>query len=295
MAKSMTAYGRSRQTIDGRDITVEIKAVNNKTLETSVKLPRQYLFAEERVKPFIQSCGISRGKVDVFITVDAPPGTGTVFSVDAEYTEGYLEALYQLRDKFALPDDISVMSVASVKDVIIASKPEDDLEADWARISVVLEAAAASFNAGRQNEGDRLAADVKLKLRSISRAVDFIEQNAAGVCEAYEARLYKRLTDTLESLGAKADESRVLTECAIYADRVAIDEEIVRLRSHIVGFSATLDSEGAIGRNLDFWCQEMNRESNTIGSKAQNSVVTSSVIDLKCEIEKIREQIQNIE
>ena len=295
MLKSMTGYGRARQQIDGYDITVEIKSVNNKTLDVSVRLPKVYTFAEERIKPLLTECGISRGKVDVYISVDIPKTEGEILSLDPEYAEMYINALKELRDKFDLPDDISVMKVAENRDLFTVTKKEDDLEADWERIKTVLTEAVQRFDEARRAEGARLVSDVKLKLETISKTVDSIDAKSGDAVEEYGARLYKKLKDTLSEIGAAVDESRVITECAIFADRVATDEELVRLRSHIKAFTEILDGDGPAGRNLDFWCQEMNREANTTGSKAQNPSITADVVAIKCELEKIREQIQNIE
>ncbi|MBP5207705.1 MAG: YicC family protein [Clostridia bacterium] len=295
MLKSMTGYGRARKNIDNYDITVEIKSVNNRTLDVSVKLPRAYTFAEERVKPLLLEYGINRGKLDVYVSVDVPANEGATLTLDKEFAAQYVGALRTLRDEFSLPDDITTMKVAENRDVFTVTKKEDDLEADWERIKTVLIEAADRFDAARAAEGQRLVADVKTKLGTVSSLVDDVESRAGDAVKEYEARLYKKLKETLSETGTAADESRVLTECAIFADRVATDEETVRLRSHIKAFYDTLDGDGPAGRNLDFWCQEMNREANTTGSKAQNAAITADVVAIKCEIEKIREQIQNIE
>lgn len=295
MLKSMTGYGRARERIDNYDITVEIKAVNNRTLDVSVKLPRAYTFAEERIKPLLLSYGINRGKLDVYVSVDVPENEGAALTLDADYAGQYVEALRRLRDEFGLPDDITTMKVAENRDVFTVTKKEDDLEADWERIKTVLVKAAEKFDAARAAEGARLVADVKTKLDTVSEIVDDIESRAGDAVKEYETRLLKKLKETLSETGASVDESRVITECAIFADRVATDEETVRLRSHIKAFRDTLDGDGPAGRNLDFWCQEMNREANTTGSKAQNAEITADVVAIKCELEKIREQIQNIE
>ena len=295
MLKSMTGYGRSRQSIDGYDITVEIKSVNNKTLDVSVKLPRAYTFAEERIKPLLLSSGIYRGKIDVNISVVVPQTDQQELSLDSDYARQYITALQKLRDEFDLPDDITTMNVAENRDIFTIAKKEDDLESDWERIKTVLTEAMAKFDEARAAEGERLVNDVKQKLINISSFVDVIESMSGDAVKEYEARLMKKLKEALADVGASVDESRVITECAIFADRVATDEETVRLRSHIKAFNETLDGDGPAGRNLDFWCQEMNREANTTGSKAQNVNITSNVVAIKCEIEKIREQIQNIE
>ncbi len=295
MIRSMTGYGRAREQIDGYDITAEVKSVNNKILDVSVKLPRAYSFAEERVKPLLQSLGVNRGKVDVYVSVTSLLNSEDEITVDIGYAAQYIEALKKLRDEFGLHDDITTMSVAANKDVFTTVKKEDDLEADWARIKTELEAAINAFNTARENEGARLVADLKAKLGTVSELVARIDENSGEAVKEYEKRLYKKLTEVLADTGVAADEARILTECAIFADRVAVDEELVRLRSHVNTFTGILDGDGPVGRTLDFWCQEMNREANTTGSKAQNTVITGFVVSLKHEIEKIREQIQNLE
>lgn len=295
MAKSMTAFGRCRSVIDGKDITVEIKAVNSKTLEVTAKLPRAYSFAEEKIKPAIQNSGIARGKVEVYVSVVRPEAEGVICTPDLDYAESYIKALYELRDRFGLKDDISVMTVAANRNVITETAPPDDLEGDWLRIQTVLNEALAAFDKARTEEGERLRLDVLSKLGRIRELVDMIAESSLDTVKEYEARLRKKLTETLESMKLSMDDGRIITECAVFADRVAVDEELVRLNSHIKGFTDTLNSGEPSGRRLDFWCQEMNREANTCGSKCQNSKVTETVVELKNEIEKIREQIQNIE
>ena len=295
MIRSMTGYGRAREQIDGYDITAEVKSVNNKILDVSVKLPRAYSFAEERIKPLLQELGVNRGKVDVYVSVTSLLNFEDEITVDIGYAGLYIEALKKLRDEFGLPDDITTMSVAANKDVFTTVKKEDDLEADWQRIKTVLEAAINAFNTARENEGARLVADLKTKLATVSELVVQIDEHSGEAVKEYEKRLYRKLTEVLADTGVAADEARILTECALFADRVAVDEELVRLRSHVNTFTGILDGDGPVGRTLDFWCQEMNREANTTGSKAQNTAITGFVVSLKHEIEKIREQIQNLE
>lgn len=295
MLKSMTGYGRDRQNLSGKDITVEIKAVNNRFLDVNVKLPRAYMFLEEKVKAYIQSAGISRGKVDVFISIDSPPGLNCSVTLDEEYAKGYIDALYKLRDTFGLRDDISVMSVARMHDIFTVTKPEEDLEKDWKDLKAVLGCAVDNFNAARIAEGTRLHDDIKAKRMYIEELVNVIEEKAESTTKEYEKRLYTKLLAVVGEAGVKVSEDRILTECALFADKVAIDEELVRLRSHFVAFDNYLESNVPVGRDLDFRMQEINRETNTIGSKAQNTEVAHTVVAIKGELEKIREQIQNIE
>jgi len=295
MIRSMTAFGRARQTVSGRDITVEIRSVNNRFLDCSVKLPRAFSFLEEKIKPHIQSRGINRGKIDVFITIELVDAPATQIRVDEAYAEEYIAALRALRKRFMLTDDISVMSVAQNKDVFLFTKPEDDIEEDWQALRLVLDAALDVFLAAREREGENLRRDVKEKLARIAQHVEEIDALAATDALEYRQRLEGRLREMLQDNRIAFDENRILTECAIFADRIAIDEELVRLRSHFGGFDAMLDSDEPVGRRLDFQVQETNREINTIGSKSANAAITAHVVDVKCELEKIREQIQNIE
>ena len=295
MIKSMTAFGRARENVGGKDITVEIKSVNNRFFDCSVKLPRAFSFLEERIKPYLQSKGISRGKVDVFITIDLTDTPAVTVSVDEGYTEAYISALRTLKDRFGLTDDISVMTVAQNRDVFVIAKPEDDMERDWADVKVVLEDAVDRFIAGRTREGGNIQADVTAKIDAIREKVNEIEKLSAADTSTYRQKLEARLREMLSDNRIVFDENRILTECAVFADKIAIDEELVRLRSHFDGFDDILRSEEPVGRRLDFLVQEMNRETNTIGSKCQNSSIAKLVVDIKCEIEKIREQIQNVE
>ncbi len=292
---SMTAFGRARQTVAGRDITVEIRSVNNRYLDVSVRTPRAYAFIEEKIKPHLTASGISRGKVEVSVSVTTVETPGVVVSLDEAYAASYLSALEQLRDRFDLRDDISVMRVAANRDIFTATAPEEDLEADWAAVSVVLDEAIAVFLAGRAAEGERLCADLRAKLGGIAAIVDRIEAMSAEDIVSYHDRLLARLQAVLAENHVTVEESRVLTECAIFADRVAVDEELVRLRSHFAAFETIAASAEPAGRKLDFLMQEMNREINTIGSKCSNAEIAHLVVEVKSELEKIREQIQNLE
>lgn len=295
MIRSMTAFGRARETVGGKDITVEIRSVNNRFFDCSVKLPRAFSFLEERIKPFLQASSISRGKVDVFITIDVIDSPTAEIALDEGYAAAYLKALYALRDGFSLPDDVTVTSVAQNRDLFIVKKPEEDADKDWADVCVVLSQAVERFLVGRTREGANIEADLRAKVDAIRRHVDRIESLSLLDVQSYREKLERRLREMLSDNRLVFDEQRILTECAVFADRVAIDEELVRLRSHFQGFEDILSSSEPVGRRLDFLVQEINRETNTIGSKCQNAEIAKIVVDVKCEIEKIREQIQNVE
>ena len=295
MIKSMTAFGRARSTVGGKDVTVEIRSVNNRFLDCSVKLPRSFSYLEERVKPYIQANGVNRGKVDIYIGIDVIDSPQADIAIDEGYAESYIRALNALGEKFGLRNDVTVMSVAQNRDIFVIKKPEDDVEKDWADISSVLGAALSSFIEGREREGANIESDLKAKLSAISVMVDKIEQLSNSDVSTYKEKLESKLRDILSDNNITFDESRILTECAVFADRIAIDEELVRLRSHFDGFEEILRASEPVGRKLDFLVQEINRETNTIGSKCQNSSIARLVVDIKCEIEKIREQIQNVE
>ena len=295
MIKSMTSFGRARATVGGKDITVEIRSVNNRFFDCSVKLPRAFSFLEEKIKPYLQSQGISRGKVDVFIGIEVIDTPDVEIGIDEGYAAAYLKALCELRDKFELKDDISVMRMAQNKDIFIIKKSEDDAERDWADLSVVLSEAIEKFIAGREREGDNIATDLRGKVNSIKEKAKIIEKLSAEDTQSYRVKLEAKLKDMLSDNRIVFDENRILTECAIFADKIAIDEELVRLGSHFDGFEEILASDEPAGRRLDFLVQEINRETNTIGSKWQNAAIAKLVVDMKCDIEKIREQIQNIE
>ena len=296
MIRSMTAFGRARRTVGGKDITVEIKSVNNRFFDCSVKLPRSFSFLEERIKPHLQSAGITRGKVDVFIGIDVIDTPDINIDVDEGYVKAYVDALQKLSSiSPSLKDDISVMSVAQNRDIFIIKKPEDDIERDWADISSVLNEACERFISERIREGQNIESDLKTKIDAIRVRVDEIEGLSDADTVSYRERLEGRLREMLSDNRIVFDENRILTECALFADKIAIDEELVRLRSHFNGFEEILASHEPVGRRLDFLLQEINRETNTIGSKCQNASIAKLVVDNKCDIEKIREQIQNIE
>jgi len=295
MLKSMTAFGRASAIIEGREITVEIRSVNNRYFDCSVKMPRSLGFTEDKIKPYLSGKGISRGKVDVYISVEREGNEPQGLDIDEEYAAAYVSALRELQKKFKLKNDISVMRVAADRNVFTLKKPEVDGERDWNDISSVLSDAADAFIAARAAEGARIESDLREKLEGISKLVDEIESLSEKDIDNARARIEERLRKFLADMKISADESRVLTECAVYADRIAIDEELVRLRSHFKAFDTILEANEPAGRKLDFLMQEMNREINTIGSKCQNAPAAQTVVAVKCELEKIREQIQNIE
>ncbi len=295
MIKSMTAFGRARNTVGGKDITVELRSVNNRFFDCSVKLPRAFSFLEEKIKPYLQSKSISRGKVDVFVGINVVDTPDVSIDIDEGYAASYIAALRRLGERFDLRDDISVMSVARNGDIFVIRKSEEDTEKDWADLRAVLDEAIEKFLAARVREGDNICRDLRAKAQSIREKVDEIEKLSLTDTVSYREKLEARLREMLSDNRIVFDENRILTECAVFADKIAIDEELVRLRSHFEGFEEILASDEPAGRKLDFLVQEMNRETNTIGSKCQNASIARLVVDIKCDIEKIREQIQNIE
>lgn len=297
MIRSMTAFGRAVRAgeSDGKNITVEMKSVNNRYLDCTVKLPRIYSFLEDRVRQYVQAGGISRGKLDVYIGVDIVENVGTTIDIDKALAGSYIKALERLRDEFGLADDITVMKVAENRDIFTIKKPDDDAERDWLMIKPVLDEAMRAFLAVRETEGERLKADILTKLERIETLAERIKSLSEADAATYRQRFESRLNQLLADNAVELNPQLVLTECAIYADRVAIDEEIVRLGCHFQAFRSILDTDEPVGRKLDFLLQEINRETNTIGSKASNAEIASLVVETKSELEKIREQIQNIE
>ena len=295
MIKSMTAFGRARATVNGKDISIEIRSVNNRYFDCSVKLPRSFSFLEEKIKPYLQSKLISRGKVDVFITIDVINSQLPDITIDEGYATAYINSLNELAEKYSLKNDISVMQIAQNRDIFVIRKSEEDTEKEWADLRAVLDIAIERFIEGRTNEGRNIEIDIKSKIQSISELLNHIEAFSVSDTEGYKQKLEARLREMLSDSKLVFDESRILTECAIFADKIAIDEEIVRLRSHFITFNDIILSNEPAGRKLDFLMQEMNRETNTIGSKCQNASIARIVVEIKCELEKIREQIQNIE
>ncbi len=293
----MTAFGRARKINEAgdRDITAEIKSVNSRYLDCTVKLPRAYSFLEEKIKAYLTERGISRGKVEIFIGVDVLEETGLAITVDHAVADSYLAALYDLRDTYGLKDDISVMSVAANRDLFKIEKPEDDAERDWLDVRSVLSDAVDMFIAAREREGANLEEDIMKKAEIIKGYAEKIKELSERDIAGYGAKLEERIKKFLSDFEIDVAEQRILTEAAIYADRAAIDEELVRLDSHFKAMRDIVRTPEPAGRKLDFLLQEMNRETNTIGSKANNAEIAHIVVDIKTELEKIREQIQNIE
>lgn len=293
MIKSMTGYGRSQQQIGGWDITVEIKSVNHRYFEFSCRTPRNCSYMEDKLKSLVQS-RISRGKCDLYLQLAATDGfNDEVVKVNTELAKSYIESLKILSEQTGLPFDISLSTLSRYPDVLTSERAEIDEDALWAAVSTVAQAALDSFVAMRETEGARLRDDILSRLETILRLTAEVEQQSPQTVENYRARLYQKLQTLLAD--RNIDDARILTEAAIFADRVAVDEETVRLRSHVEQFKQILALDEPVGRKLDFLTQELNRESNTIGSKAQDAKVAAVVIELKSELEKIREQIQNIE
>ena len=295
MFKSMTAFGRGVLSLNGKNITVEIKSVNNRYFDCTVKLPHVYSPLEQRIKPLLMERGISRGKVDVGIFVEFETTSDTEISVNTDYAEKYISALRELKERFSLGGEIDVMGVARDREVFSFKRSECDIEADWLDLKLAVETAADKFIEARSGEGERIAADLVAKMSHIGDVIDDIERRSGDDIGGYKKRLEEKLRAALADNNITIDESRILTECAIYADKAAVDEEIVRLRSHIAAFHDYLKKNEPVGRSLDFLVQEMNREINTVGSKCQNSNIAHLVVEVKTEIEKVREQIQNIE
>ena len=295
MIRSMTAFGRAKRQGETKDITIEIKSVNSRFFDCNVKLPRAYIFLEERIKEHIRKNAVGRAKVDVFVTVDNhTSGIGAV-GVDSAYLKSYLEALYRLRDEFGLPDDISVMSVARNQEIFTYDKPEEDLEAEWEVFRAVLDEAIEGYTEMRRREGEKAETDIKAKIELVRSYADEVEAISKEDIVGYRDKLEAKIRSFLEDAKITPDENRLLTECAIWADKIAIDEELVRLRSHFGAFYDICEAKEPSGRKLDFLMQELNRETNTIGSKANNARIARIVVNMKGELEKIREQVQNIE
>lgn len=292
MVKSMTGYGRAEENVNGCTITVELRSVNNRYLDCSVRIPRLYLFAEDAIKARVQNT-ISRGKVDVFVTLDHTGAEKVRVSVNKPVADGYYAALTSLAEEYHLSNDISVSLLSSFPDVLLAEKAEEDVEQMAKNICSVLDRALADFDQMRTKEGERLKADILSRASTIESKVALVEERSPQTVSEYRAKLEAKMKEVLAN--TQLDPARILTEAAIFADKIAVDEETVRLRSHISQLREMLDKGGATGRKLDFLIQEFNREANTIGSKCSDIEIARHVVDVKAEIEKIREQVQNIE
>ena len=292
MIKSMTGYGRAVKTMHGREFTVEIRSVNNRYLDANVKLPRVFGFAEDSVKARIKQ-EISRGKVDVFISAGAAEGGDVQISLNRSLLEGYLSAMRAIAADYSVQDDISVTALTRFSDIFLVEKQPEDEQQITEDILSVLDEALERFSAMRAAEGAALEADLRARAATILSLVEKVEARSPVTLAEYRARLAQKMQEVLQS--TSIDEGRILQEAAIYADKIAVDEETVRLRSHLSQLDAMLTTGGAIGRKLDFLLQEFNREANTIGSKGNDIEQARTVVEIKAELEKIREQTQNIE
>ena len=288
----MTGYGRAVETVNGREFTVELRSVNNRYLDCSVRLPRMLSFAEDAVKQAVKA-SVSRGKVDVFITVRSEAGDEVQVTLNKSVLQSYLAAMHQMVDEFGVADDISVSAVSRLPEVFVIEKPQVDEEQLMADLMGVVVKALEGYDAMRRTEGEALDRDLRSRGETILSLVSQVEEGNGKTVADYRARLEAKLREVLAN--TSIDESRILTEAAIFADKVAVDEETVRLRSHLKQMNTMLSTGGAVGRKLDFLLQEMNREANTIGSKCTDVALARIVVDIKAELEKIREQTQNIE
>ena len=292
MVRSMTGFGRCKMPIDGMIITVEVKSVNSRYTDITVKCPRLYSVFEERLKQMCCSY-LTRGKVEIYLSVELPQGEKVSLAVNRDYLESYLKLLGDIKEQYQPAGDITLSMIAARGDIFVVSKPEDDIEAVWNAVSTVAKNAFASFVDMRLREGERMKHDILSHLDVIQQKRAVIAARAADAIKESNERMRARITELLA--GVAYDEARLLTECAVFADKADISEELARLDSHIAQFRRALDKEDQVGRKLDFMIQEMNREVNTTGSKSTDQVIVSAVIDLKCELEKVREQIQNLE
>jgi len=290
--KSMTGYGRAQQIIDGRDITVEIKAVNHRYFEFSSRVPRAYGYLDDKLKSLVQK-EINRGKVEVNVTINSVEGKEALIQINKAIVKGYLDALRETAEWAGLRDDLTLSSIIRLPDAFSVQKAVDDEDEICSMVLIVATVALEKFVAMRKSEGERLRDDVLSRAKAIVAHVSEIEKLSPLTVKAYHDKLFAKLSEVLSS--TSIDSQRILTETAIFADKVAVDEETVRLRSHIEQLETMFMTEDAVGRKLDFIIQEINREVNTIGSKSQDLNITKTVVEMKSEIEKIREQVQNIE
>ena len=289
---SMTGYGRSRQVLDGREITVEIRSVNHRYLEYSARIPRMYGYLEEKLKTFLQS-SVSRGKVEVTVSIQNLTGGDTVVQINQALAKGYLDAMRSQAETLGLQDDLTPSTLTRFNDVFTLQKLEEDQQVIWNGVEQVAKQALDQFLEMRRREGDRLKQDITQKLAVLAEHVAAVEEQSPKTVAAYRQRLLQKMEELLAD--RCIDQQRILMEAGLYAEKIAVDEETVRLKSHLDQFAQMMEQAGPVGRKLDFLVQEINRETNTIGSKAQDLAVTRRVVEMKSEIEKIREQIQNIE
>lgn len=292
MIRSMTGYGRAEVLVNGRNILVEIRSVNHRYFEFSCRSPRAYGFLESRLKTYLQG-KLSRGKVDVNVSIQTVEGSSASVQVNRELAASYVQALRALEEPLGLRDDLSLSVISRFSDIFTVNKETEDEDTVWADVLQVADEATGRFVQMRETEGAKMKEDVESRLDFILQAVEQVEARSPKTVEEYRARLYNKMSEVLGN--TQIDEQRILTEAALYAEKIAVSEETVRLRSHVGQLRAILAQGGPVGRKLDFLIQECNRETNTIGSKAQDIEIARIVVDIKSEIEKIREQIQNIE
>ncbi|MDD6763746.1 MAG: YicC family protein [Clostridiales bacterium] len=292
MLKSMTGYGRAEAVTGTKKITVEIKSVNHRFSDYSIKVPRQYGFLEEKVRLAVSSA-VARGKIDVYVSVESVGEADKVITVNKELAGGYLAALKELCDGFGIENDVTVSVLAQFSDIFRAEPKRDDEEELWQSVKTVLDEALTAFIAMREREGGRIEADLRARISYMRLLAKRVDERSPQIVAAYKEKLYAKINELLE--GREVDDARVLTEVALFADKIAVNEETVRLASHYDEFEGIISSGEPAGRRLDFLIQEINRECNTIGSKASDIETAKIVVELKGEIEKLREQIQNIE
>ncbi len=292
MLRSMTGYGRAQKILNGRDISVEIRSVNHRYYEYTSRIPRTYSYIDEKLKSLLKSA-ISRGKAEVSVTINNIEGKDAQIAINKDIAEGYVAALRSISEELGLKDDLVLSKLIKIPDIFNIQKTPDDEEQICADVSEVTSEALERFVVMRETEGERLKKDILEKADFIIERVGMVEAQSPVTVEAYRNRLYKKLSEVLAD--KNIDEQRIITEAAIFSEKIAVDEETVRLRSHIAQLRDILESNEPVGRKLDFIIQEINREVNTIGSKAQDLSITKIVVDMKSEIEKIREQIQNVE
>lgn len=292
LVNSMTGFGRAEKSVGGRMITVEIKSVNHRFFDFSSRISHSCGFLEEKIRSFLQE-RIARGKIDVSVEIEDSDSADVEVHVDNRLASEYLAAMRGLQKQYSLPDDITAVALARCPDVLTIRRPPEDEEKTWAQVKPVLEGALAHFFAMREAEGERMKEDVSGRASAVLQMVGKIEERSPETVKEYRQKMKERISDILGS--ADVDEQRILTEAAVYADKVSVAEETVRLRSHVAQLFSLLDAGGPIGRRLDFLVQEMNREANTIGSKCADVQISHLVVNMKAEIEKIREQVQNIE
>lgn len=294
MIKSMTGFGRCETVINGREITVEIRSVNHRYFEFSCRTPRGYGFLDDKLKAYVNS-KVSRGKVDVFVSVSASDELPAEVTVNHQLVAGYIKAMQEISETYKIDNDVSVVALSRFSDIYTVHKAAEDEEEIISDVLSAVDIAIESFVKMRETEGERLKADILSRANIILSIVEEIEQRSPQTVKEYEQRLLERIKQTLADNDVSVDEQRVLTEVAIFADKVAVAEETVRLRSHFEQLKEFLEYYEPVGRKIDFIIQEMNREANTIGSKVQDAILAHKVVDIKSEIEKIREQVQNIE